>query len=125
MESSRSRSGCSCAAGPWRASPRRSPRSRASTTAGASPAARAVFSLSLSLDSDPRPPARRTRRSLPYGAGPGPVKDLSSGPGAPDLEVLVFPIAAINYGLDVPPSGNYGVSVVRPSLRRPPRLGPT
>ena len=38
---------------------------------------------------------------------------MSSGPTAPDLEIVVFPVAVIKHGLAVPPLGNYGISVVR------------
>ncbi|TBU46490.1 GMC oxidoreductase [Dichomitus squalens] len=49
--------------------------------------------------------------SLPYGPTPLPIKDLTSGPNAPDLEFMVFPVAVINYGLGFPRLGNYGISV--------------
>lgn len=51
--------------------------------------------------------------SLPYGPQL-PVTDTTSGPRAPDLEFLMFPMAIIDYGHGFPPRGNYGISVARP-----------
>ena len=49
--------------------------------------------------------------SLPYGPEL-PAKSTFSGPKAPDLEYLIFPMGIIDYGHGFPPRGNYGVSVV-------------
>ena len=49
--------------------------------------------------------------SLPYGPEL-PAKSTFSGPKAPDLEYLIFPMGIIDYGHGFPSRGNYGVSVV-------------
>ncbi|RPD58939.1 GMC oxidoreductase [Lentinus tigrinus ALCF2SS1-7] len=53
---------------------------------------------------------RSDDKSLPYGPDL-PVKDTFSGPKAPDLEYLIFPMGIIDYGHGFPSRGNYGVSV--------------
>ncbi|CDO68788.1 GMC oxidoreductase [Trametes cinnabarina] len=46
---------------------------------------------------------------LPFGA-PLSVVDRSSGPRAPDLEMVMVPFAVINHGLGYPPWGTYGIT---------------
>ncbi|TFK92473.1 GMC oxidoreductase [Polyporus arcularius HHB13444] len=53
---------------------------------------------------------RSDDKSLPYGPEL-PVKDMFSGPKAPDIEYLVFPMGIIDYGHGFPPRGNHGLSV--------------
>ncbi|KAI0741863.1 GMC oxidoreductase [Daedaleopsis nitida] len=53
---------------------------------------------------------RSDDKSLPYGPEL-PVTNTFSGPRAPDLEFLLFPMGIIDYGHGFPPRGNYGISV--------------
>ncbi|KAI0794378.1 GMC oxidoreductase [Fomes fomentarius] len=52
---------------------------------------------------------RSDNKALPYGPQL-PVTDTTSGPRAPDLEFLLFPMGIIDYGHGFPPRGNYGIS---------------
>ena len=49
----------------------------------------------------------------------GPVNDATSGPGAPDLELIWAPIVFMDHGFVQPPPGTMGVTMVRdmPLLR--------
>ena len=49
--------------------------------------------------------------SLPYGSEL-PVKDTFSGPKAPNLEFLTFPMGIYDYGHGTLPRGRYGMSIV-------------
>lgn len=57
--------------------------------------------------------------SLPFSslASPGlPVKDNSSGPGVPDIEVLWAPATVVGPGLQDPPAGSIGLTMVSTSI---------
>ena len=57
--------------------------------------------------------------SLPFSslASPGlPVKDNSSGPGVPDIEVLWAPATVVGPGLQDPPAGSLGLTMVSTSI---------
>ncbi|GJJ13695.1 hypothetical protein Clacol_007951 [Clathrus columnatus] len=64
--------------------------------------------------------------SLPYNTSAGkPIPDLvdlSSGPNAPDLEIMWLPMVILNGGVGKPPSGIQGITVSVISLR-PKSLG--
>lgn len=40
------------------------------------------------------------------------IRDTSSGPNAPDIEILWFPVVVLGFGVP-PPKGVHGVSIVR------------
>ncbi|KAI0052433.1 GMC oxidoreductase [Auriscalpium vulgare] len=50
-----------------------------------------------------------------------PIKDTTSGPHSPDLEVVWFPLVVAGFGVDVP-AGVYGVTI-GPVLLRPESVG--
>ena len=58
---------------------------------------------------------------LPLGP-PLPIKDRSSGPRAPDVEIALFPLSALNRGKGLAPAGLYGVTFA-PILLRPSSSG--
>ncbi|KAI0770549.1 GMC oxidoreductase [Fomes fomentarius] len=64
---------------------------------------------------------RSDDKSLPYGPEL-PVTNTTSGPRAPDIEYMVFPMGIIDYGHGFPPRGNYSVSV-GPCLLKPVSAG--
>ena len=53
---------------------------------------------------------------------PLPIKDRSSGPRAPDVEIALFPLSALNRGKGLAPAGQYGVTFA-PILLRPSSSG--
>lgn len=40
------------------------------------------------------------------------MKDLTSGPGAPDLEIMWAPVVLIDFGFTTPPPGTQGLTFV-------------
>ncbi|KAI0776751.1 GMC oxidoreductase [Trametes elegans] len=64
---------------------------------------------------------RSDDESLPLGP-PLPTKDTTSGPNAPDLELMFVPLTVINHGTSFPPYGTYGLSVA-PLLLKPSSAG--
>lgn len=42
---------------------------------------------------------------------------MSSSPRAPDLEFVFIPLTVVDHGFSMPPSGTYGITVVRPHSR--------
>ncbi|PIL25989.1 hypothetical protein GSI_11743 [Ganoderma sinense ZZ0214-1] len=64
---------------------------------------------------------RSDDQELPLGPSL-PIKDRSSGPRVPDVEVAVFPLAALNRGRGVAPAGQYGVAFA-PVILRPSSSG--
>ncbi|GBE80631.1 Pyranose dehydrogenase 1 [Sparassis crispa] len=51
------------------------------------------------------------------GCESGPVKDLTSGPGAPDIELVWSPVVFIDNGFVEPPAGSYGFTAGAIALR--------
>ncbi|KAI1788596.1 GMC oxidoreductase [Ganoderma leucocontextum] len=66
---------------------------------------------------------RSDDETVPYGPHLEtlPIKNFTSGPRSPDLEIILFPLAVTKLGMGVAPAGNYGVSlgpvILKPASR--------
>ncbi len=56
-------------------------------------------------------PTKRLLRSLPFNTD-APVRDNTSGPNSPDLEIIWMPLLVLEGGTKRPPKGVTGVSMV-------------
>lgn len=63
--------------------------------------------------------------SLPVGRTgeePVPVTDRTSGPGAPDVELIWFPLTVFDDKFAKPPPGTHGVTLVRRCMLYPAKI---